>query len=364
MPHPVAGLAPSVLTSSGASDIVSYSAISRASTTRPQIYVRRADIGASLAAYERLLAAIKSYTTATLAMSQASSELAGALEECSHIKGAHSCGEELQAAGGLHYLKSNYDQVLCDTFWKEISIPLLSNLDSYKATVHERQMLHERAVAEKSRVLKDIERKNQREGKKRERDLSSYRTMLTELQAHVDELEELKLQHYHEVLEGEESTWQYISSKIAMLVRVQSEICDRIATKATVDPVLESMTSAIPDPFDSYGPQKRDGELFTILPPSSFASGAIVNEEFGANEQVVPEEQQDVHEPSSTETRRIFSESGDESDVPRSLATSKSYSSLFGKRPNRHRVPISDTTEEDDTEEIQAQEAPDSATAE
>lgn len=350
--HPAVGMAESTEPGTPSSSCAaSYSLLSRSSSERPHLFVRRADLGASLAAYERLLAAIKSYTTATLTMSNASSELAAALEECSAIKGAHTCGEKLQAAGGLHYLKSNYEQVLCDTFWKEISIPLLSNLDTYKATVQERQILHERTVSEKSRILKDIERKNQREGRRRERDLSSFRSMLSELQTHVDYLETLKLQHYNEVLEYEENAWEYISSKVALLVRMQADINDRIATKASSDPVLESMTSAIPDPFNTYGPPKRDGELFTILQPSSLASGAVVANEFKGDDATLRDDgstsnHRNTEKPSG-EVNSIFSESGDELEVPRTLVTSTSYASLFGqKQPKRTESPATDESEE------------------
>ncbi|WFD28217.1 hypothetical protein MNAN1_003223 [Malassezia nana] len=235
---------------------------------RPPLYIRRADISASLQAYERLLSATKAYTTTMLAMSKASSELAEALEDCSRIKGAHAKGPMFQAACGLHYLKSNYEQVLCDTFWKEFSIPLLSQLDLYRTNVRERQLAHESEMAQQSRVLKDIETKYQREGRKKRRDLNSFRTMLTELQAKVNEMENTKAQHYTDVLEHEDQTWAFLASKVMLLVRAQVDMADRLSTKAVTDPVLESMMASIPDPFGSYGPAKREGELFTILQPA------------------------------------------------------------------------------------------------
>jgi len=242
---------------------------------RPPVYIRRSDLVASLKAYEKLLSVSKAYTSTMLAMSKASSDLAHTLEECSRVKGAHMCGATFQAASGLHYLKSNYEQVLCDTFWKEFSIPLLSRLDAYKSAVHERQVIHENAVSEKSRLLKEIERRNQRQGKRHERDLSSFRQMLSELQAQVDELDTLKLQHYTDVLESEEQNWEYLASKVALLVRTQVEIADRLSSKATSDPVLDSMSTTVPDPFHSYGPPKREDELFTILQPSGLASSGL-----------------------------------------------------------------------------------------
>lgn len=272
---------------SSADSVRSTSALTQSSSIKPSncpdVYIRRADIDDSLAAYERLLQASKAYTNTMLAMSKASSELAQALEDCSRVKGAHACGPSFQAACGLHYLKANYEQVLCDTFWKEFSIPLLSQLDVYRTTVRERQAAHEKAIAEKSRLLKDIEARHHREGKRRTRDLNSFRLMLSELQEKINELEELKAQHYTDALEYEEQTWDFLASKVGLLVRAQIEIAERLSAKASSDPVLESVTAEIPDPFHTYGPPKREDQLFTILQPSPATNQGlrIVSEDAG-----------------------------------------------------------------------------------
>ncbi|KAJ1018558.1 hypothetical protein NDA16_004840 [Ustilago loliicola] len=207
-----------------------------------------------------------------LAMAKASSDLACALETCARVKGAHESGPGLQAASGLHFLKSNYEQVLCDTFWKDFSIPLLSHYDTYRSACTDRQVLHDKAVTEKSKELKDAEARNNRAGRKKERDLNSFRRALAELQSHVDAIDELKAQYYNEVLDAEQEVWQFIESKVALIVRSQIEISERISSKGLNDPVLEQMLAAIPDPFGSYGPAKQDGEIFSILPPISLLS--------------------------------------------------------------------------------------------
>ena len=150
------------------------------SGTRPTLYIRRADVSASLESYKRLLDATKAYTAAMSHMSEASADLAAALQDCSTLKGAHASGASLQAAGGLHYLKSNYEQILCDTIWKECSIPLLSHLDAYRQSVQERQQSHEVSMEEHKRVLKSIEAQYHKSGSRHARDLQSLRTMLTE----------------------------------------------------------------------------------------------------------------------------------------------------------------------------------------
>lgn len=240
--------------------------------SRPAVLITRADLRTSLAAYEALLASAKAYTSAMLAMAKASSDLACALETCARVKGAHDSGPALQAASGLHFLKSNYEQVLCDTFWKDFSIPLLSHYDTYRSACTERQVVHDKAVTEKSRQLKEAEARNNRAGRKKERDLNSFRRALAELQSHVDAIDDLKAQYYNEVLDAEHEVWQFIESKVALIVRSQIEISERISSKGLNDPVLEQMLATIPDPFGSYGPPKHDGEIFSILPPISLLS--------------------------------------------------------------------------------------------
>ena len=54
--------------------------------------------------------------------------------------------------------------------------------------------------------------------------------------------------------------------KVAFVVRSQFDFYEKIAGKAS-DPVLEPMVTSIPDPFDSYGPPKEDGQIFSVLAP-------------------------------------------------------------------------------------------------
>ncbi|KAI3482840.1 hypothetical protein L1887_54400 [Cichorium endivia] len=120
--------------------------------------------------------------------------------------------------------------------------------------------------------LKEAEARNNRAGRKKERDLNSFRRALAELQSHVDAIDDLKAQYYNEVLDAEHEVWQFIESKVALIVRSQIEISERISSKGLNDPVLEQMLATIPDPFGSYGPPKHDGEIFSILPPISLLS--------------------------------------------------------------------------------------------
>lgn len=66
----------------------------------------------SVSAYESLLSTSKSYRNALIALSTASTALAGAMGECARVKGAGEAGEGLLAASGLHYMVANSGQVL------------------------------------------------------------------------------------------------------------------------------------------------------------------------------------------------------------------------------------------------------------
>ncbi len=187
---------------------------------RPDVLVTRADLRASVQAYEHLLQTCKAYTNAMLVLSRASADFAGALGECSKVKGAHQQADKLQACSGLHYLMSNYSQVLADSFWKDFQCPLLESFDTYRHACNERQVLHEKQILEKSKLLKETEAQNMRLGNPRRkgdpgRDLNSFRRALAELQRQVDDLDQLKGDYYHEVLDAEQDNWEFIQSKVS-----------------------------------------------------------------------------------------------------------------------------------------------------
>lgn len=60
----------------------------------------------------------KTYRRALLEKSQASARLAGALEVVSRLKGADHSGPGFMATAGFHYVVSNSEQVLGDSFYK------------------------------------------------------------------------------------------------------------------------------------------------------------------------------------------------------------------------------------------------------
>jgi len=95
----------------------------------------------------------------------------------------------------------------------------------------DRSAAYEKALKEKSRIIRETELRNMN---KRERseyyklylsvdtttcalDLQSFRDALTVLQRQVDELDELKSNHYQEIIEHESEVWNVVSGKVCSL---------------------------------------------------------------------------------------------------------------------------------------------------
>lgn len=52
------------------------------------------------------------------------------------------------------------------------------------------------------------------------------------LQRQVDELDELKEQHYEEIIEHEEEVWDFVQGKVCLVVRSTMDVFDRFTSKA------------------------------------------------------------------------------------------------------------------------------------
>ncbi|KLT46010.1 hypothetical protein CC85DRAFT_90983 [Cutaneotrichosporon oleaginosum] len=213
-----------------------------------------------------LMAAAKAYRNALLAMSTATAAFASAMEACSRVKGCREANAGMAGGAGLQYLISNHEQLLADTIYRQFEIPLLETLDNYKMMTAERLASYEKALHSQSDKIRRTEAENMKIGRRRKRDLNQFRAALADLQRQVDELDGIKLAYHEEVLDAEEETWETVLSKVAFVIRSQLDFYEKIAGKAS-DPVLEPLVMSIPDPFDSYGPPKEEGQIFSVLSP-------------------------------------------------------------------------------------------------
>ncbi|KAJ6510027.1 hypothetical protein C8R47DRAFT_777913 [Mycena vitilis] len=232
----------------------------------PEKIITRANLKASLQAYEDLMTTSSHYRSALMNLSNVTAAFANAMETASGLKGpSYEAGTRLQAASGLHHLIGNHWHVLAETLDKKFEKPLRSHLDTYKTIVSERSASYERALKEKSQIIRDTEMRNMN---RKERNLQSFREALGILQRQVDELDDLKAAHYQEIMEHEEEVWDVVQGKVCIVMRSTMDVFDRFTAKAS-DPVIEPMLQSIPDPFDSYGPPQAEDQIFSILAPLS-----------------------------------------------------------------------------------------------
>ncbi|KAG6378485.1 hypothetical protein JVT61DRAFT_12745 [Boletus reticuloceps] len=258
----------------------------------PEKIITRANLKVSLQAYDELMSSSANYRAALLHMSKATATFADSLEKCSGLKGpSYEAGTRLQAASGLHHLIGNHWHVLAESLDKSFEKPLRQHLDTYKTIVHERSASYEKALREKSEIIRQTETGNMN---KKQRNLQSFREALSVLQRQVDDLDDLKAQHYREIMEHEEEVWNVVQAKVCVAVRSTMDVFDRFTAKAYVlcvicrcnafaphpsiflssDPILEPMLQSVPDPFDTYGPPQAEDQIFTILPPLAVIANA------------------------------------------------------------------------------------------
>ncbi|CCM03400.1 uncharacterized protein FIBRA_05531 [Fibroporia radiculosa] len=237
----------------------------------PEKIITRAHLKISLQGYEDLLSKCAAYRAALLTMSRATAGFADAMGTCAGLKGpTYESGTRLQVASGLHHLMSNHFHVLAETLDKQFEKPLRQHLENYRTIVNERSNSYEKALREKSNIIRQTEMGNM---KRKGRNLQTFREALAVLQRQVEELDDLKAQHYEEIIEHEEEVWDFVQGKVCLAVRSTMDVFDKFTSKAS-DPVIEPMLQSVPDPFDSYGPPPAEDQIFTILPPLSVMANA------------------------------------------------------------------------------------------
>ncbi|KAJ7283864.1 hypothetical protein C8J57DRAFT_1498865 [Mycena rebaudengoi] len=240
----------------------------------PEKIITRANLKASLQAYEELMKTSSHYRAALMNLSKSTAAFANAMEICSGLKGpSYEAGTRLQAASGLHHLIGNHWHVLAETldlvqFRKAPS----GSSEHVQTIMAERTASYERVLREKSQIIRDTEMRSMN---KKERNLQSFREALGVLQRQVDELDDLKAAHYQEIVDHEEEVWDAVQGKICVVMRSTMDVFDKFTAKAS-DPVIEPMLQAIPDAFDSYGPPPSEDQIFSILAPLSIMTNSNV----------------------------------------------------------------------------------------
>lgn len=225
------------------------------------------EISDTLTCYSNVLDAAAAYRDAIMQASTAAAQFGAALEECSRCKGAGKSSDGLLAAGGLHYMVSNHEQILANSIESSFEKPVKQQLDVLKTTADKNEQQFKTQLKEKTKQLRTQEKLNQKLARKRMRNLSEYRTSLQELTYQVDEIDRLKYDYFQSAYELVQNTSTKILGHASSVVRAQVEIYEGIARKGWSGGGLDDLIANCPDPFADQHEEEEEEEEFNVHEP-------------------------------------------------------------------------------------------------
>ncbi|KAH6630185.1 hypothetical protein B0J18DRAFT_474850 [Chaetomium sp. MPI-SDFR-AT-0129] len=304
----------------------------------------KADLANSQAAYSDLLASAKAYRLALASLSTAASSFGAALESCARLKEARAelttpppggpggsngpggniggggppptamnmsmsnsfiapqstcTADALLTTAGLHLLIANHQHILSETVYRAFEVPLLHDLDKWRAGVDDEEESYTRAVETQSREIRRLERDGVKMmNRQRRRDVGQLRSHLVELTGKLDGLTVLHGEHARTLLrESQEASGRIVDASCS-LVRAEVDIFESLARKGWTGGGLEDVlergvdlfAAEMEDPLTGgmgsdgkggiggdnnsgsggFGVAGGDGtKLFSILPPKS-----------------------------------------------------------------------------------------------
>lgn len=258
----------------------------------------KSDLAASQSSYAALLATAKTYRQALASLSSAASAFGSALESCARLKEAradslslHGSGsgpptvvsgggctaDSLLAAAGVHHLIANHEQILSETVYRSFEVPLLHELDKWRAGVEDEEARYLAAVKKQSLEIRRLEKDGMRlHRQKGPRDVAMFRGHLVELTTKLDGLTGLHGEHARTLLRESQDTSVKILEASCSLVRAEVDIFESLARKGWsgggLDDILEKGTDlfAAEERHDAGAAGDEAGtKLFSILPPKS-----------------------------------------------------------------------------------------------
>lgn len=209
------------------------------------------DVNETINCYSGVVKAAQRYREALFNVSAAAAEFGSALESCAKCKGAGSSAESLLAAGGLHYLVSNHQQILAKSIQRTFEAPVTRQMDLFKATMVLNDEEFKKELKTKTRELKRHEMENMRLSRMRVRNLAAYRSSLLELTSQIDDIDRLKYEHFCQVYDVAQNTSTNILTCAASVVRAEVEIYEGVARKGWSGGGLDDLIATCPDPFAS-----------------------------------------------------------------------------------------------------------------
>ncbi|SPQ19670.1 7b6fe81e-944f-40e4-bacb-22286acc6e52 [Thermothielavioides terrestris] len=266
----------------------------------------KTDLEHSQAAYAELLASAKAYRLALASLSTAASAFGAALESCARLKEARAdalgppagapltnsftskaaacTADTLLTVAGLQHLVANHQHILSETVYRAFEVPLLHELDKWRAAVEDEEERYARDVAAQGREIRRLEKEGLKLHRQRRRDVARFRGHLVELTAKLDGLTVLHAEHARTLLRESQEASAKIVEASCSLTRAEVDIFESLARKGWtgggLEDVLEKgvdLFAAEMDPLSAAGKSGGvDGvvpgegaTLFSILPPKS-----------------------------------------------------------------------------------------------
>lgn len=257
----------------------------------------KADLERSQDAYSELLSTAKAYRVALASLSTAASNFGAALESCARLKEATSepvgpltattnmsasfttkgscTADTLLAASGVQHLVANHQQILSETVYRSFEVPLLHDLDKWRAVIDDEEETYQQKMRAQSREIKRLEKEGMKLHKQRKRDLANFRAHLVELTTKIDGLTTLHSDHARTLLRESQETSGRIVEASCSLVRAEVDIFEGLARKGWTGGGLDELLDKGQDLFApedisaAVGAPAETAKLFSILPPKS-----------------------------------------------------------------------------------------------
>lgn len=195
---------------------------------------------------------------------------------------------------------ANHQHILSETVYRAFEVPLLHELDKWRAAVEDEEESYRKAVAAQSREIRRLEKEGMKLHKQRRRDVGKFRSHLVELTTKLDGLTSLNGEHARTLLRESQETSVRIVEASCSLVRAEVDIFESLARKGWtgggLEDVLEKGVDLFANDGDLSGGGKDGGiggagvmgggnggggpgegsKLFSILPPKSILADTAV----------------------------------------------------------------------------------------
>lgn len=264
------------------------------STNRMYPVLSLADLQASQKAYSDLLQAAKSYRHSLASMSVSASNFGGALEACARLKEARNetpeinqtgkmgdtwpseaaimgrwrncTADSLMAASGVHQLIANHHQIISETIYRNLEVPLMHEIDQWRRKIEEEDASYQREAKTMTKEIRSMEKDGIKLQKSRKRELGTFREHLVQLTRKIDALTGLGDSYGGAVAKDCQEMSRAILDCSASVVRAEVEIYEALARKGWNGGGLDDLLEKGRDLFASEDITEGSDRISSILP--------------------------------------------------------------------------------------------------